>query len=271
MTKLTYTLDPRDICRAECVLASGETESIRSVKKRTGCDIIVNAPIYDFDGGKIRSRFDVFGRRFGDYSAWGIGFGANGKPIWDYDNGQKNPCFVGAYSHLVIGGIVTDGLQDKRARGRTAIGMTAEGKLVIMVCREGSIDACSTADLARQMIAAGCINAINLDGSYSSQAITPAGEIVTTRPVAGYICVWLARDNDNHHNEEAIGMDAICRIKTKTYDVYGNLERGRYIAPGDKCIIGTTLTQGLFAEVTYPAGKMMRKAYIRDLANFTRG
>ena len=52
---VSLTLRPEQIARAECILADG-LESIQAVKKRTGADILFNWPIYDFDGGTIRSR-----------------------------------------------------------------------------------------------------------------------------------------------------------------------------------------------------------------------
>ena len=100
---VSLVLRPEQIARAECILADG-LESIQSVKKRTGADILFNWPIYDFDGGTIRSRFCLFGSRFGDYPSWGIAFGADGKPFWDYDGESGAPCFAGAYSYLVRDG-----------------------------------------------------------------------------------------------------------------------------------------------------------------------
>ena len=91
---VSLTLRPEQIARAECILADG-LESIQAVKKRTGADILFNWPIYDFDGGTIRSRFCLFGHCLGDYSSWGVAFGADGKPFWDYDGESGAPCFAG--------------------------------------------------------------------------------------------------------------------------------------------------------------------------------
>ena len=41
------------------------------------------------------------------------------------------------------------------------------------------------------MLNAGCINAINLDGGGSSSWITPWNRYVTTRPLDGFLCIWL--------------------------------------------------------------------------------
>lgn len=190
---VSLTLRPEQIARAECILADG-LESIQAVKKRTGADILFNWPIYDFDGGTIRSRFCLFGSRFGDYPSWGIAFGADGKPFWDYDGESGAPCFAGAYSYLVRDGKIADSLADKSTNGRTAMGLKADGSLVIYVVAKNSAQACSTAALGRRMRELGCVQAINGDGSYSSQIITPAGQIVTGRKVAGYIGIWLVTE-----------------------------------------------------------------------------
>lgn len=193
---VSLTLRPEQIARAECILADG-LESIQSVKKRIGADILFNWPIYDFDGGTIRSRFCLFGSRFGDYPSWGIAFGADGKPFWDYDGESGAPCFAGAYSYLVRDGKISDSLADKSANGRTAMGLKADGSLVIYVVAKNSAQACSTAALAQRMQELGCVQAINGDGSYSSQIITPAGQITTGRKVAGYIGIWLKKEEES--------------------------------------------------------------------------
>ena len=197
---VSLTLRPEQIARAECILADG-LESIQAVKKRTGADILFNWPIYDFDGGTIRSRFCLFGSRFGDYPSWGIAFGADGRPFWDYDGESGAPCFAGAYSYLVRDGKIADSLADKSTNGRTAMGLKADGSLVIYVAAKNSAQACSTAALAQRMRELGCVQAINGDGSYSSQIITPAGQITTGRKVAGYIGIWLKKEEESGEGE----------------------------------------------------------------------
>lgn len=267
MSKILYKIEQDKIAKAECVIAKNKVESITSVKSRTGCDIVVNTAVFEFGSGQIGSRVDVLNHRYGNYGAWGIGFKNGITPMWDYDNGQKSDYFVGAYSHLVNDGKINDGLKNNARRGRTAIGITRNNDIVIYVCTENSSDSCTTNSLANIMINAGCINAINLDGSYSSQIICPNGKIVTSRSVAAFLCIWLKHDNTEGDKET---MNVICTRRTETYDVYCRKENGRYIDIGDKCVINTKITEGLFVEITYPAGKVMRKAYIKDLGNFTR-
>lgn len=182
-------LTPGAIARAECVLGEG-LESATSVQRRTGADIVVNWPIFEFGSGRIDSRFVVFGKRYGDYASWGIAFGPQG-PYWDYDGQGGAPCFAGAYTYLVRDGKIWDSLGDKRAKGRTAMGLTASGELVVYVAGEGSREACSTGELAQRMLSLGCVNAINGDGSLSSQVASPDGRITTTRRVPGFVCIWL--------------------------------------------------------------------------------
>lgn len=209
MSKIILKLSPNEIIRAECILAAKGTESIQSVKNRTGADIVFNWPIYDFSGATIRSRFCVFGDKFGDYSSWGIGFDVTGKPFWDYDGQSKNAvCFAGAYTYLIRDGKITDTAGDPTKNGRTAMGLDRDGNLIVLVVDKNSKDSLGTTALAQEMLKLGCVNAINGDGSYSSQIITPTDKIVTTRNVAGYIGIWLKdkssvdNNNNNSNNNE---------------------------------------------------------------------
>ena len=188
-------LSPGEIIRAECVLGDG-LEGIAAVQKRVGADIVLNWPIFEFGGGRVDSRFVVFGKRMGNYPSWGIAFGKDG-PFWDYDGQSGAPCFAGAYTYLVRDGEIRDTLRDKRAKGRTAMGLTASGELVVYVAGEGTAEACTTGELAKRLRELGCVNAINGDGSYSSQVIAPGARITTSRKVAGFVCLWLKKEEDN--------------------------------------------------------------------------
>jgi len=64
--------------------------------------------------------------------------------------------------------------------------------------------------------------------------------------------------------------EAVCTEKMQTFDASGRPEKGRYIAPGDKCIIDEILSPGLLIGVDYPVPSGRRKAYVRDLRPFVK-
>lgn len=187
----------------------------------------------------------VFGKRYGNYPAWGIAFGAEG-PRWDYDGQGGAACFAGAYTYLVRDGKLCDTLGDKQAKGRTAMGLTAAGELVVYVAGQDTLDACTTAELARRMMVLGCVNAVNGDGSYSSQAAAPDGRVTSSRKVPGFVCLWLKEDkpskgeNNNmksiylspstqEHNVGAGNYGTEERRMNEICDIVENELRGKYI------------------------------------------
>ena len=190
------TLRPDEIERAECIKANGTTESITSVHARTGADIIINAPIYEFKSGEIKSYFICNGVEYCPEAKQTFGIAFEPKPAWRHGNSKNAPNYVGAFTHSVLGGTVADGLRDEKRRGRTALGMKADGSLVIYVATDESAEACTTQAMCAQLIALGCVNAINLDGGGSSQFIAPDAQFVSTRSVVGYVAIWLKKEDN---------------------------------------------------------------------------
>lgn len=194
-----------DILRAECVLAqNGKAESITSVHKRTGADIVLNTALFDMRSGAILSRVVAGGKRYGKAETYGIGFGP--APVWTYDNGAACPHYVGAYTYAALDGKARDGLKDSGKRGRSALGLTAAGDLVIYVVTDNDSRKCSTLTLCQRMLDLGCVNAINLDGGGSSQAITPEGAYNSGRAVPAYLCIWL-RETDKEGDKMKVCID----------------------------------------------------------------
>lgn len=217
-----------DILRAECVLAqNGKAESITSVHKRTGADIVLNTALFDMRSYAILSRVVAGGKRYGNSETYGIGFGP--APVWTYDNGAACPHYVGAYTYAVMGGKVSDGLKDSGKRGRTALGLTANGDLVIYVVTDNDSRKCSTLTLCQRMLDLGCVNAINLDGGGSSQAITPEGAYNSGRAVPAYLCIWL-RETDKEGDKMRYTVTASAlNIRSgpgTSYKVVGSYPKG---------------------------------------------
>ena len=75
------------------------------------------------------------------------------------------------------------------ARQRTAIGLTAEGDIVVYATQYAT----TIAQVKQTLREARCVDAINLDGGGSTQISTKAyGELYSSRKVQNYICIWIA-------------------------------------------------------------------------------
>lgn len=173
------------------IMAIGKTEDIRAVKERTGADIIINGGTYNMITGALDSGLIVDGVK--KSPCW-YGYAIEGnRVIWSYDNNQGLKHYVGAFGELLRDGELHLTNTQTNANGRTAMGLTDMSELVLYVVTKNDAFACSTPELAERMRTLGCDTAINLDGSYSSQAAD--GDALTLpdqyRPVAWYIGVWL--------------------------------------------------------------------------------
>ena len=168
------------------------------VRQKTGCDICINGTLFEW--GTYRAVCDVKadGVVLSDdqYGYWGFGWN-NDQPRatmssqmskWEnyiscvalLRNGKKEEMYYGSD----VGG----------KRGRTAIGYTEDGTLVVYCYKDGSAGACTPEQLATKMLSYGCVDALCLDGGGSVQIDCDFGKITSTRKVANYICIWIDKE-----------------------------------------------------------------------------
>lgn len=266
----TKILAPSDISKIKLVRAlNGKSEKCESVKARTGADIVFNGSAYNMTTYAIDGALTVDGVVYGTGRV-GLGFSFNGnKYAWSYLNNAKYPDFVGGFGLLVHNGAkkIVNPKNDRDAR--TALGITADNRLIIMVIGENSPDMCSTDTLADKMLAVGAVNAINLDGGGSSQVIAPDCTIDSARNVNNYICIWLNKPIvPAQPSTDTLTAKATAKVQTLGSD--GKPEYGRYIAIGDVCTIHSTITPGLLIKIEYPTSAGKRTAYVRSLDNFLK-
>lgn len=156
-------------------------KSLDSVKKLTGADVISNFQM--FNSNWTACCFTkVDGKVIGTDGYVYEGFGWNkydGRFTFDTSNHhERYENFAGALL------IVKDGKYPaydiipaiRGTRGRTALGMKADGTIVLW-CSSDSNNPLTIPKLAERMIAAGCKYAINFDGGGKSQCITPKGGV----------------------------------------------------------------------------------------------
>jgi hypothetical protein len=203
--ELFLSFTKEDVERIEYVHGNEPVESITSVYKRTGCDVIFNANFFNMNDGKTIGEVVDGGKTLSDYALgdhYGYGFPDDKFIVFDQNNSKKNKEFVSLYPCFFKNG--KDVFDTKEAgftksstikRGRTVIGDSIETCIVRVIPDLPSYPRQTVKQMADKLRADGCINAGGLDGGGSSQYITPWGRFVSTRSVDGYICIWFKKDS----------------------------------------------------------------------------
>lgn len=201
---LTLKITPNEMRKIEYILGHQPTEDIRSVAKRTGADFVINANFFVMKDGRTLGEVTDEGVDLSDgMSPYGYGFVDKKTPTFSYNNNINAVDFVGGYPVLLIGGSTArdavkpiNGIDYNKKRGRTSIGLTAEGQFVVRVIPDTvSCPRKTIPQLITEMKSLGCVNAINLDGGGSSQYVSPKKAFNSGRKVDGFICIWVKRDN----------------------------------------------------------------------------
>lgn len=153
-------------------------------------DFIFNAELFGSDMSAASAITDE-GVIHYEREYWGIGFVDHQKPVWSYKNNAKAIDFVGAYPALLRDGrtgfdSVPSGLSGSRAR--TAIGIKDNTLGIALIPESPGATLAALATKFRQL---GYIDVANLDGGGSTQCVAPGGNITSTRPVRGFVAIWL--------------------------------------------------------------------------------
>jgi len=202
---LTLVIKPEEIERIEYIHGLQPVESIESVKKRTGADFAFNANYYVMKTGKTIGEVTDEGVDISDgLNPYGYGFVGKKIPVFSYNNSIGAVDFVGGYPCLLRNGTVApeavkpiSGIDYGKKRGRTAIGMTANGEFVIRVIPDKTLYPRKTIpQMVTEMKQLGCVNAINLDGGGSSQYVSPKTTYFSGRKVDGFICIWIEKQEE---------------------------------------------------------------------------
>ncbi len=167
-------------------------ESITSAKQRSGADIVLNANLFDMDGGPVWGVMAA--GKWLTESMGGAGLHFKGGSAIERAVGSavSGGDFLAGYPELVADGRALLTASDPAftsARGRTGVGLREDG-LVLYVCSDGT-DAVTTKELAARMVGLGCRTAMQYDSGSSSQLLSPDEQITTGRKCSGYIGVWL--------------------------------------------------------------------------------
>ena len=179
---LTLVIKPDEIHQIEYIHGLQPTESIVNVANRTNADFVINANFFVMATGKTIGEVTDEGKDLSDgLNPYGYGFVDKKTPVFSYNNQINAIDFIGGYPCLLRDGTIAkeavktiNGIDYGKKRGRTAIGMTADGSFVVRVIPDKSLYPRKTIpQMITEMKQLGCINAINLDGGGSSQNPRP--------------------------------------------------------------------------------------------------
>lgn len=173
-------------------------KSISSVKSRIGADVICNFQMFNISTRKASFVLKVDGKVLGNDGENYYGYAWNNKDtsltfttasnMGKYDNFAGCICVVKDGKAIEnpsypaeIGGV----------RGRTCIGLKADGSIVIYCWKDGTTGACTMEQLGKKMVSLGCVNAVNYDGGGSTQLICPDGKVTTSRTIYNFLYFML--------------------------------------------------------------------------------
>lgn len=187
-----------EIEKIQPVMAEGgKTETIDSVKARTGADYVINLQAFNTKTYVTDGALTVDGYTYST-GRCGHGFAfRGGEWKWSYLNNLKWPHFAGGFGLLLKNGEKNIINPHTGMDACTALGITADGSLVMYLVGDGDPAICTTDELVGRMASYGCTNAIRMDGGGSTQGRGPGLDIRTTRPVQSYLCIWLKKPDPN--------------------------------------------------------------------------
>ena len=171
---------------------------MQQIKSETGCDVIFNGGFYNTRTFKPECHLRVEGKTLANDTSYTVnGYAWRDAQMIFTPSSQMNnyPNYISC-TEAVKGGKGEDPLYYPSdvagARGRTAIGLAKDGRLILWCAKDGGKEVMTPEQTRDKMVALGAYSAIILDGGGSSQAITPDWTITSTRNVQNYICVWTA-------------------------------------------------------------------------------
>lgn len=184
--------------KAEIYISAGR-HTAAQVRKLTGADVVINGGLYNMSTMAPNCHLRVNGMDYAkDPFNYVYGYGwTNGKadlrPIE-----SKNKVIADNYicdSWMVSNGMAVNMIYSPAQsgkRGNTAIGVCADGSIVVNVHQDIASQQCTPDTIQQEMIDSGCVTALRLDGGGSSQLSSEKIDLPSPigRKVHNYICIW---------------------------------------------------------------------------------
>lgn len=179
------------------IYVNSAKKTLAAIKAETGADYIINGGLFSMSTWKPVCHLKVDGKTLASdpYAYWGYG--------WNDDSGvaMVNK-YAGHDNYICCVAMVKDGASTgliynsdlAGTRGRSAIGIMPDGRLMLYCTKDGSSLAKTPEALQAEMISLGVQSAIMLDGGGSSQCDFDGQTITSTRKVHNLILVWTEKD-----------------------------------------------------------------------------
>lgn len=164
-------------------------KSAAQIRTETGCDIVINAGLFDMKTFKPCCKLKVDGKILADdgYKYWGYAIKDGSLILTEAFSGYEN--YI-ACCNIVKAGAAAEMIYQPEmggARQRTAIGRFKDGRIWIYADKSAK----TPAQLRTIALTAGVESAIMLDGGASTQIATMSGAGITgSRRVHNLICIW---------------------------------------------------------------------------------
>lgn len=203
-----------DIARLQLYINTGK-KTLSQIKAETGADFVLNGGVFD---SRFRAcchlRADGYTWAEDAYSYHGYGWDTN--DIRVMLSGAKDA----VRNYICCVELIRDGRPVDRpiynadmggVRGRSAMGLTQDGDLLLWCSQDGTADARTPEALRDELLALGAHSAIMLDGGGSSQCDFAGEQITSSRVVQNLICVYLHKGGETEDEKT---------MRDKTYIVY---------------------------------------------------
>ena len=188
---MIYTLSAKKIE----LYINTKKKTAAQIKSETGCDVLINAGLYDMKTFKpvlyLKKDGEYLSRVWNSTTPYGFGWNKSDTTLKLDTNHAKYDNFISCTE------ICRDGKKvkmdyDSRGgiRGRSAVGVTKDGQVSIICTADGTSGAMTPEKLQTYAISNGWSDGIMLDSGGSCQCITPSGKISSSRIVHNYICIW---------------------------------------------------------------------------------
>ena len=175
------------------IYVNSERKTIEQIKAETDADAVFNGALYHMPTQEPNMILKVDGKLLAHepYAYLGYAWSGDQLPVLTYD--------YDLYQNFITGAnLVTDGKAGEmyyapevnRVCGRTAMGMFADGRMLIYCVPNGSPYACTPIGLQNRMLNYGLQSAIMLDGGGSSQIISKELTVKSDRIVQNLVLVW---------------------------------------------------------------------------------
>lgn len=187
------------------------------IKSELGCDAIINGGWYNMSTFQPVMFLRADGKTLAAETYRYNGYGWNTNDLRVVSSSDMNTVrnFIACVMLIENGKAISPlqyGADVGGVRGRTAMGLTNDGQLLLFTSQDSTPSATTPEGLRDYLLSLGCVSAVMLDGGTKSQCIFPSGQVNSTYRVHNYICVWTGAQDKTPTQDE-------CPFNEPTYNI----------------------------------------------------